>query len=461
VLGDDNCAHCVPSLSGLAADPIADAAAKIYRRNVTDGPRDDEVEDWVDVRRYVTMIAARLNEQFEAVSAKMQSAVEEHIPELGGDPRIVELMSAGVRGNLKSILEALLHGVPAEGITPAEAIEHARFVAQQGVPVNAIVRSYRFAQRRMTDLVFAELHALDMDPTIKVAVIEAITTRLFEYVDRVSQQAVAAYEREHERWLVNQNSIRAMKVRDILADGTPEDVDAAATAIGYPLGWQHLALIVWYPEAAQGSDELARLQRFASALATAVDTSAKPLFVAADQTTGWAWLPYRSAPGDVVTQVRDFARLRTEAPNIAIGAVGFGVGGFRRSHRQAQRARDAARARSLKSRVVVAATDAGMLASAVLGGSFEELRGWVADVLGPLASDTDDDAVLRETLRVFLHSASGYQSAAKELGVELSSVKHRVQQAVSRRGRPLDDRVEVELALLVCHWYGAAVLRQT
>jgi DNA-binding PucR family transcriptional regulator len=277
----------------------------------------------------------------------------------------------------------------------------------------------------------------------------------------VSQQAVAAYEREHERWLVNQNSIRAMKVRDILADGTPEDVDAAGTAIGYPLGGQHLALIVWYPDAAQGTDELARLQRFTSALATAVDTSAKPLFVAADQTAGWAWLPYSSAPGDVVAQVRDFARLRTEAPNIAIGAVGFGVAGFRRSHRQAQRARDAARARSLESRVIVAATDAGMLASAVLGGSFEELRGWVADVLGPLASDTDDDAVLRETLRVFLRSASGYQSASEELGVELSSVKHRVQQAVSRRGRPLDDRVDVELALLVCQWYGAAVLRPT
>jgi DNA-binding PucR family transcriptional regulator len=252
-----------------------------------------------------------------------------------------------------------------------------------------------------------------------------------------------------------------MKVRDILADATPEDVDAAATAIGYPLGWQHLALIVWYPHAREGSDELARLQRFAGALATAVDTSAKPLFVAADPTSGWAWLPYRSAPGDVVTQVRDFARMRTEAPNIAIGAVGSGVAGFRRSHRQAQRARTAARARSLQPRVVVAATDSGILASAVLGSSFEELRGWVADVLGPLASAGDDDALLRETLRVFLRSASGYQSAAKELDVELDSVKYRVQQAVARRGRPLDDRVDVELALLVCHWYGAAVLQQT
>jgi DNA-binding PucR family transcriptional regulator len=38
-------------------------------------------------------------------------------------------------------------------------------------------------------------------------------------------------------------------------------------------------------------------------------------------------------------------------------------------------------------------------------------------------------------------------------------VKYRVQRAVERRGRPItDDRLDVELALLVCRWFGAAVL---
>jgi len=38
-------------------------------------------------------------------------------------------------------------------------------------------------------------------------------------------------------------------------------------------------------------------------------------------------------------------------------------------------------------------------------------------------------------------------------------VKYRVQRAVERRGRPIDDRLDVELALLVCRWFGAVVLR--
>jgi DNA-binding PucR family transcriptional regulator len=38
-------------------------------------------------------------------------------------------------------------------------------------------------------------------------------------------------------------------------------------------------------------------------------------------------------------------------------------------------------------------------------------------------------------------------------------VKYRVARAVERRGRPIsDDRLDVEVALLLCHWYGAAVL---
>jgi len=45
--------------------------------------------------------------------------------------------------------------------------------------------------------------------------------------------------------------------------------------------------------------------------------------------------------------------------------------------------------------------------------------------------------------------------------VEPDTVKYRVTQAVARRGRPIDDRVDVELALLICHWYGAAVLQRT
>ena len=46
------------------------------------------------------------------------------------------------------------------------------------------------------------------------------------------------------------------------------------------------------------------------------------------------------------------------------------------------------------------------------------------------------------------------------LNLHFNSVKYRVGRAVARRGREIgSDRLDVELALLACHWYGAAVLQ--
>jgi DNA-binding PucR family transcriptional regulator len=84
----------------------------------------------------------------------------------------------------------------------------------------------------------------------------------------------------------------------------------------------------------------------------------------------------------------------------------------------------------------------------------------VTSVLGDLAADNDNDARLRRTMRVFLGCGSGYKLAAEELGSHFNTVKYRVARAVARRGREIGaDRLDFELALLVCHWYGRPVLR--
>ncbi|MBF5002084.1 helix-turn-helix domain-containing protein [Nocardia sp. BSTN01] len=408
---------------------------------------------------YVARIAARMNEQVTGVSSLIKDALEQLIPELRGDARTVELLGASVEGNVDTILHALRHGIAVERITaPTAALEYARRLAQHGVPVNALVRAYRLGQRRLTELVFAELHAIDMEPTTRIAVIEKITDVLFAYIDWISQQVVAVYEEERERWLENRNSVRAMRVREVLAEDTAVDVDDATAAIRYPLRRHHVAMVLWYPDADSDSDDLARLQRFVRELAGAVDVAAAPLFAAADRTSGWVWLPYTSDPDDPAARIRRFAATRPDAPHIAIGAVGVGVEGFRRSHRQAQRARTVA-ARSGAADKVVAATDPGLTAAALLGENPAAVRDWVTDVLGPLATDTASDARLRDTLRVFLRTGSSYKAAAQELDLHYNSVKYRVSRAVSRRGRPIaDDRLDVEIALLVCQWYGTSVL---
>jgi DNA-binding PucR family transcriptional regulator len=418
----------------------------------------------VGVNNYVAEVSERLHRRLADASSVIFHSLEDQIPELRGDAALVELLRISVEGNVDTLLHALRYDIAVERVeAPTAALEYARRLAQHGVPVNALVRAYRLGQRRMNELVFAELREIDIPEPMRVEVIEAITATMFEYIDWMSQQVVAVYEDERERWLENQNSLRALRVREILAANKAVDVDAASTTIRYPLRWHHVGLIVWYPELGTAGDELARLQRFLRELGEAAAVAASPLFVAADQSCAWGWLPYRAAAADVVSKVRRFAQTRPDAPSVAIGTMAAGIDGFRRSHREAAEARGVAIVRQRpdsSTPTVIAAADPGLSVVARLGGDVAGTRDWVATVLGDLASDDENDARLRETLRVYLASGCSYKSAAEELNLHFNTVKYRVGRAVARRGREIgSDRLDVELALLACHWYGTAVLQ--
>jgi DNA-binding PucR family transcriptional regulator len=415
----------------------------------------------VEVSRYVAETADRLHDRLADVSSTVLRTLEDQIPDLRGDARLMELLGASVEGNVDTVLHALRYDIAVERVeAPTAALEYARRLAQQGMPVNALVRAYRLGQRTVNELIFAELRLVDMPDASRVTVIEAITATLFEYIDWMSQQVVGVYEDERERWLENQNSLRALRVREVLTAGKPIDVDAATNAIRYPLRWHHLGLVMWYPDAGPEGDQLGRLQRFLRELGEAAGAAAGPLFAAADRSCGWGWLPYRSAVADAADKVRQFTLTRPDSPSVAIGTMASGVEGFRQSHQEAKTARSVAVIAKRPAPTVIAATDPGLSVVARLGGDVADTREWVAAVLGDLAGDNENDARLRETLRVYLACGSSYKVAAEELNMHFNSVKYRVGRAAARRGREIgSDRLEVELALLVCHWYGPAVLQ--
>ena len=186
----------------------------------------------VEVSRYVAETADRLLQRLAAVSSDVLRTLEDQIPELRGDAQLMELLGSSVEGNVDTVLHAMRYDIAVERIeAPTTALEYARRLAQQGMPVNALVRAYRLGQRRVNELVFAELRVIDIPEPMRVGVIEAITGTLFEYIDWMSQQVVAVYEDERERWLENQNSLRALRVRELLTAGITADADAASTSI--------------------------------------------------------------------------------------------------------------------------------------------------------------------------------------------------------------------------------------
>jgi DNA-binding PucR family transcriptional regulator len=425
---------------------------------VTEVRRDAEF----DIAGCITELAARLAERLPELASDVMHYIEQSLPQLRGDARTAELFRASAEGNIGTVLTALRYDFALESVdAPHAALEHARRLAQQDVTVNALVRSYRLGQGRLSDLIFEAVRTTNIPPADQVAVLQQVTVTLFAYVDRISQQVIAAYEEEHDRWLEGQNSIRAIRARELLAGKKIIDVDTATASIRYPLRWHHLAVVVWYPDARADGDELPRLQRFLAELGQAAGAAATPLFVAENRATGWGWLPYKAPSDDAVSTIRALTARRPDSPNVAIGITGLGIDGFRRSHEQAQLARSVgATCTSDQGPTVLAAGDPGVSMAALLAGDIDKARDWVADTLGELAGDNENDARLRETLRVFLRCGSSYKLAAEELTLHFNTVRYRVGRAVARRGRPIDDdRLDVEMALLLCQWYGTSVLR--
>lgn len=414
--------------------------------------------DRATVAKTAALVARRLDDQLEAATRSIQQLLVTEITELAGDAQLVQLLRDTVASNVDTFFSAIRNGIPIEHIEPpTAALEYSRRLAQRDVSADALLRAYRLGHHAALDVVLQEIRASGLDPQLSLDVYEGMSAVSFAYIDLISQRVVAAYQDERDRWLSNRNTLRALHVRELLAGGEA-DVDAATIAIRYPLRRLHVAIVTWCAESPDAA-ELDSMERFVHKLTESVGAQENPLFISVDRVTAWGWIPIPAdSATDVLAKIRRTTETTTNAPSVATGNPLPGIDGFRRSHRQAEHGRSVAIA-SETSRRIITPSDPGLAIAALLGDNVESASAWVAEVLGPLASDTEADERLRETLRVFLRTGGSHKAAAEELHLHSNSVKYRVHRAVERRGRPIyDDRLDVEVALLLCYWFGVAVI---
>jgi hypothetical protein len=321
----------------------------------------DKGDDEADVAESVTLIIDRIGERAPDVIGSIQRYLTVEIVELRGDPALLELLRGSVAGNVETVFDALRYGISIERVEPpTAALEYARRVAQHGIPVNALVRAYRLGQQQVLAHVLEEIRRAGLEPEAALNTYEAISSVAFRYIDWISQQVTDAYETERERWVENRNSVRALRVRELLDSAAGSvDIDAAIAAIHYPLRLTHLAMILWTSADDAPGRELLRLERFVRDVADLMSLRDGALFVAADQVSGWGWLPLgTAATADPVEHIRRFAADSADPPHLAVGTAQSGLAGFRRSHRQAQKARRVAVA-GAQNRGVIAAGEPG------------------------------------------------------------------------------------------------------
>jgi DNA-binding PucR family transcriptional regulator len=398
-------------------------------------------------------IAAELMTHVADLAKALTVRILEAEPELGADAALLDSLNASVLDNVSTVLRVFeVRPDPETVRAPAAAVDYARRLAQHGVPISALLRTYRLGQAAFQQAVLAEIARAEVDSAMVSAAAEELSRVAFAYVDRISEAVVAAYQQERDDWMRNRTAARAARVTALLGDTAADLVEVEKT-LNYRLDQVHLAVVAWSTAAAPTVDRLARIERAVGQLAQLMASPRAPLTVVRDESTVWAWLP-RANVGPVTV-----AAAEDDTVRFAVGDPAAGADGFRRSHRQARQAQLVAMTANVDvQRPVTAWADVGSIA--LMCADRTALADWVQDTLGGLAGQDESMTRLRETLSTFLATGGSFTSAAQLLHMHKNTVQYRVRKAEEALGRPLNARRrDVELALLACEWLGASVLR--
>lgn len=403
----------------------------------------------------VVLVARAVLPHREEFIEALIARTEEEIADLDHDERLRGMLRASITENIVTALHVLGNDIdPHTVAAPWSATSYARRLAQRDVSLSALLRAYRLGQARFLNVCLEEAVKLQRGDTSKTMI--ALVNITAAYVDRVCEQVGHACEEERERWVSSRGVLRQHWVTQLLHDPSP-DVKQAETALGYRVNGTHLAVEGWIDGPIASDDVVGIFDRTSSLLHKLFNSHSGALSVPTDERDVRIWFAVNAnqvVDADLVGRQLERANLPVR---IAIGNPRQGLEGFRRSVRNAARAK--ALALSAGDTAPRALAFAQIASIALMVTEPQELADFVADTLGGLAVNDRRLESLRETQRVFLATNHSYAATAEQLVAHRNTVHHRVQQTIDKYGITLErNAFELQLALTICRWHGARVL---
>ncbi|EME66562.1 hypothetical protein G352_04430 [Rhodococcus ruber BKS 20-38] len=413
-----------------------------------------------EVRRVVAEVARRFDARQREITRSMTAMMAREIAHLDEDPQLVELLEASVHGNIATIIHVLTNEIPADHLQPTTAaVEYALRLAQRDVPSHSLVRAYHMGQNDLMRLCFDEVRSMNLPPQVTLDVVEYISAVVYRYIDWITLYVFDAYEKERRRWSAVRGNVHSALIHG-LVDGSETDAAAFEAETRYRLDRCHVAVIAW-TTAESADSALNPLDRLVRAVAVHLGSDAPPILTAIDRRTVWAWLPFDRRRPAIDTAALDAVVRSHPAGRLAVGLPGSGLAGFRRSHEQAQAAYSIAVAQATCTRRVVGFGDRGVAVVSLLARNLDAARAWVGEILGPLADDTEQAAMLRVTLGTYFATGESHLHTAERLNLHRNTVKYRINKALGdpTSAPAVHDKLDIALALQACEFLGNAVLR--
>jgi hypothetical protein len=383
------------------------------------------------VRTIAHEVATALLPELPSIADGTADYIEAAMPELA-ELGVLDLLRASCHANSSVLLDALMRGVPLDAIAPSvEVMQTTRALVRRGLSHDAVIRGYQtgitYWCQRWAQAV--EQHCADA--SVAVPTVSHGTTFLLGWLQVITDRLTAEYRDEAERLARERSLARTVDVQHALADDHV-DVHAMSLRLGYDLAGRHLALVI----SRHGDADDAPLEATARALAGAI-TTARPLIVRVEVETAWCWMP--------AADTRELPPAHA-AVLVGQGRADTGLGGFRRSHREA---REALRVARLAGRPAGTITGYDEIEVAALcSADPTACRTFITAHLGPLAADNDHARRLRATLAAFFDANSNFRATAARLGLHHNTVRYRLNQAEALLGHaPSERRLQLELAL--------------
>jgi PucR C-terminal helix-turn-helix domain/GGDEF-like domain len=374
-------------------------------------------------------VGSRFLDDREALADEMVDRIRAGVTDFGefDGPELWEAMRASCLANLEAGLTGLTRQLELPDEIPPDARDLALLAARLDVPLAAVLGAYRIGHAMIWQRWFEAVEREATDGEARRAALEAASTYLFEYVNRLSNFVTAEYTAERDRFMRSREQRRTQLVRDIL-DGEDPDPAVAMRELDYDLRLHHFAVVV------SGAD----VEGVVRTLGRTLEAPHR-LIVSLAGETAWAWLG----------RTREFAiPERVEVPDgvaLSVGDPAAGTEGFRRSHREAREAHRIALRGGGDARVV--RYDQVALESLVADDE-GRIRDFVSRELRGIDGDDARSHRLRETLRAYFACAQNASAAAAMLGVHEHTVTYRLRTIEERLGRPVTARrAELETAL--------------
>ncbi|MFD5595636.1 SpoIIE family protein phosphatase [Streptomyces griseorubiginosus] len=155
-----------------------------------------------DAHAFLSDLARGLTPRADQMVHVMLQHLRSELPEVWKYEDIASVAPAALSEHIAAGLDFLEHGLAmAEVRTPPAAIEFARRLAEHGVPISQLLRVYRLVHADLLDQLYTETARAAGSQELINATTVALSAMAFEYVDRTSEQTVAAYQRERDHWL--------------------------------------------------------------------------------------------------------------------------------------------------------------------------------------------------------------------------------------------------------------------